>query len=217
MPLVSLLHTSGIHIDTFERLLKEAAPDMRLRHAVREDWLSDARRNGLTEALSRDVGAYLERVAERADAVICSCSSLGPLADEAAKAHPNVIRADRPMMQAAARTAGTTIVALCLESTRGPTLEILREAYAEIERAEDIDVVDCGDAWPFFEAREKQRFGETIAELVRRRVTDLDRPGCVVLAQPSMAASEPFLADVGVPVLSAPALAARAALDLIGR
>jgi len=210
MAKVSLLHTAEVHVATFRRLLGEMAPNLEQSHAVHAEWLAEARESGLTAALRDRVGGFLAGQATAADAVLCTCSTLGPLADELAADHANVVRIDRPLMRKAAEHEGTILVALCLESTLSPTLELLREAFDEKGRPLDHRVVLCQEAWVHFEAGDMEAFGRAIAENVRGACEGLERCGCVVLAQASMVVAEPHLADLGVPVYSSPRLAAEA-------
>ena len=211
---VVFLHTADVHVATFRRLLDEMAPETEQNHAVQADWLAEARESGLTAALRERVQAFLSEQAAEADAVLCSCSTLGPLADELSSAHANVLRIDRPLMQRAAGHDGTILVALCLESTLSPTLELLREAFAERGKSLDYKVVLCKEQWALFEAGDMEVFGRAIAEAVREACDGVERCGCVVLAQATMAVAAPHLADLGVPVYSSPRLAAEAVVKV---
>ena len=71
-----------------------------------------------------------------------------------------------------------------------------------------------GEFWTLFEAGETEAFAAAVAAATRdaaKRTPDL---ACVVLAQASMAGAAPLLSDLGVPVLTAPELALRTAVDL---
>lgn len=210
MAKVALLHTAEVHVATFRRLLEELAPEAEQSHVVHADWLAEAREGGLTAPLRERVTGFLADQAAANDAVLCTCSTLGPLADELARERGNVLRIDRPLMQRAAEHDGTILVALCLESTLAPTLDLLGAAFAEKGRPLDHRVALCREAWPRFEAGDMEAFGRAIADEVRDACRGLEHCGCVVLAQASMAVAEAHLADLGVPVYSSPRLAAEA-------
>jgi hypothetical protein len=55
-------------------------------------------------------------------------------------------------------------------------------------------------------------FAAEISRRVRQALEDEADAGCVVLAQASMAAAEPLLADLGLPLYSSPRLAVEAVL-----
>ena len=206
MPRILCLHTADLHRATFGRLFAEAAPLAGLVQEVRADWLARAREDGVTPALEAEVSGYLAAQAGAHDAVLCTCSTLGPMVSKAAQTHPTIVRIDTPLMRAAARTPGTKLVALCLESTRDATLAQLDAAFAEAGRAPDRRLALCAEAWPLFETGDMQGFAEAIAARIRSEAARAP-VGCVVLAQASMAVAEPLLADLDAPVYSSPALA----------
>jgi hypothetical protein len=45
-PVIAFLHTAAVHIETFNALGREIAPELALSHAVREDLLSAAEKAG---------------------------------------------------------------------------------------------------------------------------------------------------------------------------
>jgi hypothetical protein len=210
------LHTADVHVATFGKRYAEMAPDVEVVQAVRADWLADARREGITEKLSSDVLKFLRVAAQSHDAVLCSCSTLGPIAEAAHADAANIIRIDTPLMQAAAAHDGTALVAFCLESTRAPTVALLASTYARLGVEPRFEVLLCADAWPFFERGDTDGFATAIAASVRRAAVDVPDLGCIVLAQASMAVAVPRLADMTVPVYASPRLAVTATLQAAG-
>ncbi len=208
------LHTADVHVETFGRLYASAAPDAVVTHVVRADWLDAARRDGLTDPLQADVAAFLVDSARANDAVLCTCSTLGPIAETAQTAMPNIVRIDRPVMDRAAAYDGVVLVAFCLESTRAATIAALEAAFARIGKGPRFDIVHCAGAWSFFECGNREGFAASIASTVRRELAAAVAPAAVVLAQASMAVAEARLADCGVPVLSSPRLAVAATVRL---
>ena len=96
-----LLHTSPVHVARFDRIRDRIAPDLLLDHLVREDWLDRARRSGIDDILKGEIAAEIGPL------TLCTCSTLGPIAEELG-AH----RIDRPMMRAAAQSGGRTFFRL---------------------------------------------------------------------------------------------------------
>jgi hypothetical protein len=215
MPRILCLHTADIHVGTFGRLYAEMAPGVEVTHAVRADWLAEARRTGLTGSLRAGVSAFLYEGASQHDAVLCTCSTLGPIADAAQAVAPHIIRIDAPLMQKAATHTGTVLVAFCLESTRAPTLALLEATYARLGKPPRFEMVLSAEAWPFFEREDMEGFARSIAASVRKTATAIPDLACIVLAQASMAVAEPLLADLAVPVYSSPRLAVEATLRVI--
>ncbi len=211
MPRILCLHTADVHIGTFGTLYTAMAPDVQVTHTVRADWLAEARRAGLTDTLRAGVLTFLCDAARDYDAVLCSCSTLGPIAEAANADAGNIIRIDTPLMLKAATQPGTVLVAFCLESTRTPTVELLEATYVRLGKPPRFKTVLCAEAWPFFERGDTEGFAQSIAASVRSAAAIPDL-ACIALAQASMAVAEPHLADVSVPVYSSPRLAVAATL-----
>ncbi|MEM1045681.1 MAG: aspartate/glutamate racemase family protein [Pseudomonadota bacterium] len=216
MPTIALLHTSAVHEPTFRKLIEDRSPDVHQRHTVRGDWLDAARSGGLTEDLRQTVHDFLLAEKGRADAVLCTCSTLGPLVDSVPGDGVPVIRIDRPMMAAAVATGGPVLIAYCLESTREPTLALFDDVVASAGGSCAVNTVFCDGTWTHFESGAIDAFAKAIASSVRKTAEDLGPLSAIVLAQASMAPAAGHLADLGIPVLSSPAPAVEAALKQAG-
>src|SRR5258708_22943519 len=98
---LSFLHTSSLHIQPFNALLAERAPDIPVRHVVDESLLSEAcASGGVTPALRKRVEEILLTTVEEQDAavMVCTCSSIGSVAEAVnARTHATLMRIDRPM------------------------------------------------------------------------------------------------------------------------
>ncbi len=206
---LSFLHTGDVHVATFEALAAELGFDGVVTHRVEQHLLDRARADGL-DSVRAETLAVLDELAG-AEAVLCTCSTLGPLTDEMATRAGNIIRIDRPALTAACRHGGRPAIAICLESTRGPTLELLAQCAAAEGVAIEPSVIMCADAWPHFEAGDMEAFAASIAATVRR---EAGRADCVVLAQASMRVAEALLSDLDVPVITTPRLAVEQAIAM---
>ncbi|MFM9448693.1 aspartate/glutamate racemase family protein [Streptomyces acidiscabies] len=204
---LALLHTSPAHIPVFDALRDGHHPALTLRHHVDETLLARARVEG-PEAVAPAVREALERaVAKGVDAVLCTCSSIGGVAEEqgGGLAVP-VIRVDRPMA-AEAVAAGERIVVLgTVASTLAPTAALVTEEAGG--RPVTVRTVLVEGAWELFEAGDAEGYARAVADAVDA-VTGAD---AIVLAQASMAPAQ-GLARTPVPVFSSPrpGLAAAAA------
>lgn len=201
---ITLLHTSPVHIAPFKALAKRIAPEVELIQVVREDWLKQARKHGLRQSLIEEVA---ETVHKSKGTVICTCTSLCPAAESA-----GAIRIDGPMMQEASRIGGPILVVFALESTRKPTMELMNSALLAADQEAEVVPLFLGEFWPLFEAGETEAFIACITTAVRHAVAD-HNIACVTLAQASMAPAAERLTDLGIPVLTSPEMAFRAALD----
>lgn len=126
--MLALLHTSPAHVPVFDALRDEDAPDLELRHLVHEQLLSRARELG-PDAVTADVEAALaEAVAQGAGAVLCTCSTIGGIAEAAAAPLGiPVLRVDRPMAAAAVAQGDRIAVVATVASTLEPTADLIRE------------------------------------------------------------------------------------------
>jgi len=97
---LAFLHTAQVHVPTFERLASEIAPALRVRHSVREDLLADARVVGLDDSglVTRVHDAMREAASGGAAVVVCTCSTIGAIAERTAPSGAfKAMRIDRAM------------------------------------------------------------------------------------------------------------------------
>lgn len=201
--LLTLFHTARAHRATFDELRDRIAPGQALSHLVREDYLARARKGG-DDALAGEVAKLIKTAP---GVTLCTCTTLGPVAAAA-----GAIRIDQPMMQAAAALPGDVLMAYCLDSTLRPSLDLLEAELARAGRRARVHTLPLKALWPLFEAGETGRFAMGIASETRQEARRLSDLGSIVLAQTSMAGAADHLRDLGIPVLSSPELALRAAL-----
>ncbi len=201
---VTLLHTSPVHVATFDGLRDRIDPTARLNHEVREDWLEQARKRGVDAALEGEISAL---VGNAKGPVLCTCSSLGEAAAQA-----GAIRIDVPMMRRAAQIGGTVLLVHVLDSTREASVALLREALEDDGRPEDHRVLGLPMLWDLFEQGEHAKFTAAIASAVCEALQEMPGIRVVVLAQASMAGAAEALNEMSVLALSSPELALQAAL-----
>lgn len=202
------LHTAQSHVAGFASLFAKEGWDAELEHMVRPDMLARARTGGpdaVADDLDRMLGSF-----EGADAVLCTCSTLGELIEDIGS--DIVVRIDRPAMEQAARYQ-KVMLAICLESTRRPSAAL----FENCAKAKQSHVVLCEDAWPHFEAGDLAAFNRAIAQSIGAAVIGAPDTDCILLAQASMQGAAPLLMDIGVPVLATPALAVRRTIQIARR
>lgn len=208
--MLALLHTSQAHVLTFDRLRSEEAPTLTLYHIVAEHLLDEARRRGVP-AVADQVAQQVALAAEAgARAVLCTCATIGALAEQAAaRAGIPVLRVDRPLAAAAVAAGARITVLAALATALAPTTALIEEEAARAGRTVTVRAqVICG-AWDRFEAGDADGYLDRVAAALAG-VTDAD---VIVLAQASMAPA----ADRGattIPVLASPRLGLRAAATL---
>ncbi|MFF2009316.1 aspartate/glutamate racemase family protein [Streptomyces sp. NPDC058195] len=207
---LALLHTSPVHVPVFDALRDAGHPGLALRHLVREELLARAREAG-PEAVADEIGALLAgAVADGARAVLCTCSTIGAVAEaRAAALGVPVLRVDRPMA-AAAVTRRRVVVLAAVGSTLAPTLALLAEEAGD--RCVEVRAAVVDGAWTRFEAGDREGYLDLVAGAADA-VTDAD---VIVLAQASMAGAAGRTAT-RVPVLSSPRPGLAAAAAAVAR
>jgi len=201
---IAFLHTAQVHVPTFERLAREIAPDLKVRHLVKEELLHEARAAGLdiSELSARVHDAMREAASSGAAVVACTCSTIGGIAELTATGGAFAAqRIDRAMANRAVRTGPRVLVAAALESTLEPTTALILSAAAQAGVGVKPSLLLVQDAWAHFEAGDTTRYIETLADAIRAAATAAD---VVVLAQASMAPVATELADIGIEVLASP-------------
>jgi aspartate/glutamate racemase len=179
---IACLHTADSNVPVFA----DACPDSRieLSHEVRADLLAAAEQAGhVTGEIAARAADALMRLSMISDAVILTCSTLGPVVgDVAASSAVPVLRVDAALAEAAI-SAGRRVVALCaVETTVAPT-RLLFEAAAGSKAAVETRLVP--EAWKAFKAGRIADYHELIAAAADQAY----RGGAdvVALAQASMA------------------------------
>lgn len=200
---LAFLHTSPVHVDTFNRLIEDASLELSIRHIIEEQFLTEARDKGITQNLDERIrDCILSARKKGATVILCTCSTIGASAEKVNNLTDGVIvRIDRPMAEKAVEIGSRIIVAAALESTIAPTRDLILEtAEARQKRVELIEVF-CDNAWSRFEAGDYEGYFSEIARNIKDRASEGD---VIVLAQASMAGAANLCPEISVPILSSP-------------
>jgi 2-dehydropantoate 2-reductase len=203
---LAFLHTAQPHVQTFGRLVRDMAPDLDVRHLVMEELLADARVVGVDNAalVQRVQEAMREAASDGAAVVVCTCSTIGGIAEKTATGGAfSALRIDRAMADRAVRTGPRVLIVAAVESTLEPTTALILSAATQAGVGTRPSALLVQEAWAHFQAGDTGRYVETLAAAIRSAVGKAD---VVVLAQASMAPVTPLLADLGIDVLSSPGL-----------
>ncbi len=209
-------HTAGVLEEVFKALTREYDAAVEIGHIVDADVLADLKARGQVDEdiAMRIRGRIQEAIDSGADLVVCTCSSVGGPAEAMDGAYGvPVQRIDRAMADQAVAEGSNIVLAATLQSTVEPTRELLESSAKRAGKRIDIREVLILEAWPKFEAEDKDGFWQDIAEVLRKETADAD---AVVLAQASMAGAAELLMDFPVPVLSSPRLGVERALRSLG-
>lgn len=207
---LGLLHTAAANRERFDALLRQLAPHVAGIHGVHEDLLRAAL-DGVDETrqMAGISTALAELHARGASQVLCTCSSIGGLAERAgARLKLPTLRVDRPMAERAVALGHRILVVACLPSTLAPTTALLRECAAAADRRIEIETMLLASAWRLFQEGDEPAYHRAIAAALLDAPQTVD---AIVLAQATMAPAA-ALAAFPAPVLGSPRLGIEAAL-----
>ena len=205
---LALIHTVSSLASFFTELCKDAMPDVEIFNIVDESLINNTiAANELTPATSRRLANYIHSAEEAgADAVLVTCSSVGP-AVEAARPFVNipVMRVDQPMADKAVSMGNRIGVTATLSTTLQPTSELVRARAAAQGRNIEIISHLCEGAFQAVVSGDTDTHDRIVAAGLKELMSKVD---VVVLAQASMARVVDTLSDEEkiVPVLSSPRL-----------
>ncbi|MEZ5668618.1 MAG: Asp/Glu racemase [Alphaproteobacteria bacterium] len=204
---LAFLHTARSNADLFEALIGDRP--LRRRHVVRDDLRDRALTGaGLTAPVRAETKAALRALADISDAVVLTCSTLGPAADDLANLP--VLRIDRALANAAVADGGRVGVLYAAPTTRDATARLFAEAAAATGATVTLEPVPR--AWDLFMRGDTHAYARSIADAADDAAARFD---VVALAQCSMAPAAALCG--GRPPLTSLHLGLEAALALAGR
>jgi hypothetical protein len=211
VPVLAFLHTAPANVDMFRNLVSHADPSIPTEHELVERIMQEAARLGrITDEMRQDTQTAIDGLAARGAAmVVCTCSTIGGIAEALSADALPVMRIDRPMAETAVLSGRRIILAATLASTVAPTMGLVQKVAGEHRR--EIDCVEClcADAWPFFQRGDVAGYAQAIADTVADLATPED---IIVLAQASMAPAAAVLAQRSLTALASPELGVQTAV-----
>ncbi len=206
-----LVHTVAALADLFDGLRDEIDPDVPVRHVVEAALLTDAiEAGGLTDEIRARTRTALLEASVGARLVLCTCSTVGPGADDAAaQARVPILRVDRPMAEAAVAAGRRITVVATLATTIGPTADLVADAARRADRQVEISSVVFAEARARLVAGDAEAHHRIIADGLHDAAAGAD---AIVLAQASMTPALAHCADIRVPLLTSPRSGLEAAI-----
>jgi aspartate/glutamate racemase len=208
MARIICVHTATSNIVVFDEALATMnTVGVSLDHQVHADLLAAVEEHGeLTEAVVARTRRLLENAGESADAVLLTCSTLGPVVDDMGAGRAPVMRVDRALACEAVQGGGRIAVLCAAPTTMQPTRAVFEDAARETRAVVEVQLI--AGAWGRFKAGDMAAYASAIATAAHDAIArGVDR---VALAQSSMSVA----ADLcrGAPVLTSPVSALRAAV-----
>jgi len=217
MTTLALIHTGTFLASVFTDLCHEAMPDVEVFNIVDESLIKNTiAANALTPQTSRRLVQYLQSAQEAgADAILVTCSSIGP-AVEAAQPFINipVLRVDVPLADKAIATGARIGVVATLPTTLKPTVELIQARATLAGKQVELLSTVCAGAFQAVAAGDTATHDQLVTAGIRELMPQVD---VIVLAQASMARAANAIpeAERTVPILSSPQLAVDATRDAI--
>ena len=214
---LALLHTSHVLIPMFSALCKQTIPDVAIFHMVDESLIKNTIAAGaLTKATARRLLALIQNAREAgADAVLVTCSSIGPAVPVAREVFDfPVLRVDEAMAEEAVRQGARIGVMATLPTTLEPTVTLLRETAGAQSRRIDVVPCLCDKAFNAVIAGDKETHDRLVCAALVQLIDTVD---VVVLAQASMASAVDRIPPEArlKPVLSSPGSAVSRAREVL--
>lgn len=214
---LALIHTGTFLVPLFMKLCQEIMPTVEVFNIVDESLIKNTiAANELTPGTSWRLAQYIKSAEDGgADAILVTCSSMGP-AVEAARPFTTVpvLRVDQPMVDEAIHIAQTIGVIATLSTTLGPTVKLINDRAAE--HGKEVKIVQqlCKDAFEAVSSGDVKTHDQIVSARIREMLNNVD---VVVLAQASMAQVADSIPESErcVPVLSSPRLGVQAAKKVL--
>jgi hypothetical protein len=178
--------------------------------------LCDAQQAGeIGPELTRRIETAMRKAATSGSrVVVCTCSTIGGVAESMNSDSFVSIRIDRAMAEAAVNSWKNILLAAAVESTLAPTCTLLESSAENAGVSIRVHELLINDAWASFQSVDTKTYIDQIVNAVRLNAIGMD---CVDLVQASMAPAADLCSDLGIPVLSSPRLGIEAALEKLGK
>lgn len=214
---LALIHTSPTLTPIFGALCVEQMPETTIFHMVDESLIRDTIKAGEVRRVTirRLLSMVESAAAAGADAVMVTCSTLGPAVTLVQQMFDfPVIRVDEAMAEAAVRTGHRLGVMATLRTTLEPTTALLREKAAQAGRKVELLECLCDGAFEAVLSGDTATHDRIVSAALLDTMSEMD---AVVLAQASMARVVNAMPAglLRMPVLSSPELSVRRAREIM--
>jgi Asp/Glu/hydantoin racemase len=203
--LVVALHTGFLTMDDSKKMFAEMLPGVKVISIGDDSLLSEVKEmGGMTKNVIQKICTYgLNAELWGADAIFSYCSSMGEAIDVARQVVKiPFVKIDEEMAELAAKIGGRVTVIATLESTFGPTIELLTKTARELKSNAQFTRCFVDDAFnALSKEKDRGKHNAILAAAIRKVAGESD---AIVLAQSSMAIVLPELRDLEVPVLASP-------------
>lgn len=217
MKKITIIHTSFVIVEGISELFKKIIPEAELVHIVDTSLLPEIlREKKTTKRVLRRMIAYFRAAEDTgADVIFNVCSTVGEVADMAAKIIDTpIIKIDERMAEEAVTRGKVIGVAATLSSTMNPTCRLIEKKAKDAGKEVIIKKTLCPGAYDALLAGDRQKHDHIVTEYVEKLANDVD---IIVFAQSTMArlldTMDKELADI---ILTSPERGVRHAREVLG-
>lgn len=194
--MIAFLHTSNIHIDKFEKLVRKFNSDVPIRHFVNADILTYALKEGKTDSDSFK-NEVLKIKNQNPDLIICTCSTYGEECDK-----NNVIeRIDEPIAKFLVSNYTKIGLAYTANSTKKVSENLILNISKKHKKNIEIVDCDCSSSWKYYETNDFENYAKSITKKIKSIENDVE---VIFLAQASMEGCMNYLKDFSKKIYSSP-------------
>ena len=214
---LALLHTSPVLTPLFASLCAKWMPEVKIFHMVDESLIKNTIEAGQLQKVTirRLIGMIGSAFDGGVDAVLVTCSSIGPGVDVAQALFDRpVIRVDEAMAKKAVEQGKRIGVIATLSTTLAPTAALVRSKAHEAGKQVEIVECLCEGAFEAVMAGDSATHDRIVGEALTNKLRAVD---AIVLAQASMARVLEGLSPgaVKAPVFASPELGVKAAREAL--
>jgi aspartate/glutamate racemase len=212
---IFIINTNSVTLGMLNELFMSVAPDIVIRNIVDESLLAEVlENNGPTPGVIRRLcNFFVQAESAGADLIFNQCSSVGEVADLAAKmVSIPVVKIDERMARLACQNGTRIGVVATVPTTLGPTVRLIQNTAREMHKDLEITEILCPDAFQALKAGDRQEHNRIVRESIENLYDKVD---LIVCAQASMS---PIVADMDappLPVLTSPQPGVKHAVEVL--
>jgi hypothetical protein len=167
--MIAFLHTSKVHIDRFEALVRQFNPDIETKHFVNKTLLDNALANGTTD--SNRFRQEIEAIQKEQPALlICTCSTYGSESDK----YEGVYRIDHPIVVHLVNNYSKIGLVYTANSTKTVSEDLILKTAHKQEKTITLVHCDCSEFWLHFENGDLETYRKKIAQRILEMATQVD-------------------------------------------
>lgn len=194
--MIAFLHTSSVHINRFDNLVRTFDQNIKIKHIVNSDLL-----DYVFEHKKLDIKNFQQEIngikKDNPNLIICTCSSYGAACND----NNQVKRIDFPIADYLVKNYTKIGLAFTAKSTEEVSKNLLQDVA--INQSKEIEIIpfDCTKYWKYFQKNDIPTYEKKIAKKIKKLAPNVD---VVFLAQASMEGTKTHLHKLEQEVFTSP-------------